>query len=188
MLLGITDDALTGPTPCAQWSVGDLLDHIVRLSLEFTQAARKLGEARPPEQPSAASLPRHWRSRLPVLLEELAVAWRDPDAWTGTAAAGGVTLPAAEMGRVAMTEVIMHSWDLARATGQEFIADPRVLEALAEFLSQAALTDAPGLFGPRVAVSEDAPLLDQVLGLAGRDPRWHPGHPGVSARSSSAAS
>jgi uncharacterized protein (TIGR03086 family) len=176
LLLGVTDEDLTAPTPCPDWTVGDLLDHIMGLSWAFAQAAKKLTEAPgtsgPPPQPSAANLPPHWRSRMPVLIEELATAWKDPDAWTGTAKAGGVTMPATAMGVVAMNEVVMHSWDLAQATGQEFAADPRILEALIEFLSQGPAEGTPGLFGPVVETEDEPTLLEQALCLAGRDPFW----------------
>jgi uncharacterized protein (TIGR03086 family) len=176
LLLGVTDEDLTAPTPCPDWTVADLLDHIMGLSWAFAQAARKLtdapGTAGPPPAPSGANLPPHWRSRLPVLLEELATAWKDPAAWTGTAQAGGVTMPAADMGVVAMNELVMHSWDLAQATGQEFAADPRILEALIEFLSHGPAEGTPGLFGPVVAVEDEAELLDQAVSRAGRDPFW----------------
>lgn len=175
LLLGVTDEDLTAPTPCPDWPVAALLDHLMGLSWVFAQAARKLTDdatGGPPPQPSAADLPPHWRSRMPVMLEELATAWKDPAAWTGTAQAGGVTMPAAEMGVVAMNELIMHSWDLAQATGQEFAADPRILEALVEFLSRTPAEGTPGLFGPVVAVEAEADLLEQALGLAGRDPVW----------------
>ncbi len=176
LLLGVTDEDLTAPTPCPDWTVAALLDHLMGLSWAFAQAARKLtdapGTAGPPPPPSADNLPTHWRSRMPVLLEELATAWKDPAAWTGTAQAGGVTMPAADMGVVAMNELIMHSWDLAQATGQEFAADPRILEALIEFLSHGPAGGTPGLFGPVVAVEDEAELLNQALGRAGRDPLW----------------
>lgn len=175
LLLGVTDEDLTAPTPCPDWTVAALLDHLMGLSWAFAQAARKLtddGSAGPPPQPSAAALAPHWRSRMPVLLEELATAWKDPAAWTGTAQAGGVTMPAADMGVVAMNELIMHSWDLAQATGQEFAADPRILETLIGFLSQGPAEGTPGMFGPVVAVDDEADLLDQALGRAGRDPLW----------------
>jgi len=177
LLLGVTDEDLTAPTPCPEWTVGDLLDHLMRLSWAFAQAAKKLtdapGTASPPPQPSAANLPAHWRSRMPVLLEELATAWKEPSAWTGTAQAGGVTMPAAELGVVAMNELVMHSWDLAQATGQEFAADPRILEALIEFLGRGPEQGTPGLFGPRVEMDDDEPtLLERALCLAGRDPSW----------------
>jgi uncharacterized protein (TIGR03086 family) len=176
LLLGVTDEDLTAPTPCPDWTAGDLLDHIMGFSWAFTQAARKStdapGVSGPPPEPSAANLPPHWRSRLPVLLEDLATAWKDPAAWTGTATAGGVTMPAAAMGSVAMNELVMHSWDLAQSTGQEFAADPRILEALIDFLSQGPTEGTPGLFGPRVPVDEEPTLLDHAVSLAGRDPAW----------------
>jgi uncharacterized protein (TIGR03086 family) len=171
VLLGIDDDELTDPTPCPDWTVAALLDHLMGLSLAFTQAARKRTDAPgtdgPPPEPSAQHLTRHWRSRLPVLLEDLATAWKDSAAWTGTSQAGGVSMPATAIGTVAMNELIMHSWDLARATGQEYFADPRALEVLVEFLSQNA-------DGPRVPADDEATLLDQTLVLSGRDPAWRP--------------
>ncbi|WP_433793757.1 TIGR03086 family metal-binding protein [Actinoplanes sp. CA-252034] len=146
------DRDLAAPTPCPEWTVAALLDHLMGLSVAFTMAARKRagvpGSDGPPPQPSAAHLSPHWRSRLPVLLADLSIAWRDPAAWTGTALAGGVTLPATAMGAVAMNELIMHGWDLARATEQDYAADPRALEVLVEFLGQGPADGTPGLFGP----------------------------------------
>ena len=176
LLLGITDDHLTAPTPCPEWTVGDLLDHIMGLCWAFTQAAQKKTEApgtdAAPPPPSAANLSPHWRSRLPVVLEELSTAWKNPTAWEGTARAGGVTMPAAAMGTVAVNEVTMHGWDLARATGQEYAADPRILENLIEFLSQGPAEGTPGFLGPVVPTDDEATLLDQAVALAGRNPHW----------------
>jgi uncharacterized protein (TIGR03086 family) len=178
LLLGITDDQLGRPTPCPDWTVGDLLDHLIGLSRAFTQAAQKKsgapGTDAAPPPPSAANLPPQWRSRLTVVLEELAIAWRAPSAWEGTARAGGVTMPAVETGTVAINELTMHGWDLARATGQEYAADPRLLEPLIEFLSRGPAEGVPGLFGPVVAIEDEADLLDQAVSLAGRNPRWRP--------------
>ena len=173
LLLGIDDDELAWPTPCTEWTVATLLDHLMVRTHAFTLAARKRSDASPgPSDPSAQHLPPHWRSRLPVLLEELATAWRDPYAWTGTTQLGGVTMPATATGVVAMSELITHSWDLAVATGQEYAADPRTLEVLVEFLSERPSEGTPGQFGPRVAVDDEATFLDQVLALSGRDTRW----------------
>ena len=176
LLLGIDDDELICPTPCPGWTVAALLDHLMGLSFAFTQAARKRTDAPgtdgPLPSPSAQHLSRHWRSRLPVLLEDLANAWKDPAAWTGTSRSGGVTMPATALGAVAMNELIMHGWDLARFTGQEYFADPRTLEVLIEFLAQSPPAGSPGLFGPHVPTDDEATLLDQALALAGRDPSW----------------
>lgn len=179
LLLGVDNRDLSAATPCPDWPVAALLDHLMGLSLAFAMVARKRtdapGAGGPPPEPSATHLSPHWRSRLPVLLADLSIAWKDPAAWTGTAQAGGVTMPATAMGTVAMNELVMHGWDLARATGQDYAADPRVLEVLVEFLGQGPSEGTPGLFGPRVPVdAEEEDLLTRALGLAGRDPAWRP--------------
>jgi uncharacterized protein (TIGR03086 family) len=192
LLLGITDDDLRSPTPCDDWTVGDLLDHIAEATRALTQAAQKLAEAPgtavPLPPPSAARLPTHWRGRLPVLLEDLATAWKNPAAWTGSAQYGGTAMPAVAAGTEAANELTMHGWDLARATGQDFATDPRILEALIEFLSQNA-----GRAVPVIEVADEQMLLEAALTLSGRDPAWRrprtnvPAQRGVSARSTSVA-
>jgi uncharacterized protein (TIGR03086 family) len=81
-------------------------------------------------------------------------------------------------GAVALDEVVLHGWDLARATGQAFDVEPRLLDVVHGFVQQAASPEfesqRDGLFGPVVPVPDDAPLLDRVLGLSGRDPGWSP--------------
>ena len=65
------DGELANPTPCPEWTVGTLLDHLMGLSVAFTQAAHKRidgPETAAAPVPSAQHLSRHWRSRLPVLL------------------------------------------------------------------------------------------------------------------------
>jgi uncharacterized protein (TIGR03086 family) len=178
LLGGVTDDVLASPTPCPDWTVGDLLDHVIGLTWAFTQAAQKTtgapGTSTPPPKPSAEHLSPLWRDRLPGQLDALAQAWRDPAAWDGMAEAGGVTMPAGVMAVVALNEVTMHGWDLARATGQPFEADPRGLEAIIALMSQGSDEGVPGMFGPVVRVGPDAPLLDRAVGLSGRDPACKP--------------
>jgi uncharacterized protein (TIGR03086 family) len=117
------------------------------------------------------------------MLEELATSWKDPAAWTGSAMAGGAMMPAAATGTAAVKELTMHGWDLARATGQDFAADPRILEVLIEFLSQSL--DSPG---PAMEIEDERVLLEQALTLSGRNPAWRAERPrDVSARSISAA-
>lgn len=91
---------------------------------------------------------------------------------------GGVDLPGEVAGLVAVDELVVHGWDIARAREQRLDPDPGALEAVHGFLAQAAAAnpgpgaDQDGPFGPPVAVPDDAPLLDRVVGLAGRDPAW----------------
>lgn len=173
----VADEQLTAPTPCPDLGVRHLLGHLLMLSVAFRDAARKdLGTTT--DTSPAATLPDigpGWRERLPEVLDELAEAWRDPAAWTGDTRAGGVDLPGAVAGAVVADELVIHAWDLARATGQAYTPDPAALDSALAFLRAAA--DEPtirrsGVFGPVVPVPQDAPPLDRAVGLSGRDPRW----------------
>jgi uncharacterized protein (TIGR03086 family) len=172
----VPDDRLGDPTPCPDYTVGDLVEHIGGLALAFTAAAQKdLGAfTNSAPQPDAARLAPDWRTRIPAALTALAAAWREPEAWTGMTRAGGVDLPGEVGGLVALDEIVLHGWDLAVATGQGFQVEPDLLTAVHGFV--ASFDPDPDaqnrLFGPIVEVPEDAPLLDRVLGLAGRDPAW----------------
>jgi uncharacterized protein (TIGR03086 family) len=182
-LLGaVTDDQLGSPTPCENTSVGALLDHLMSLSRAFTWAAQKSGPdgapggGSPPGPPSADHLDPDWRRKLPQQLDQLVQAWRAESAWEGMTQAGGVTMPAEQIAVVAVDELVLHGWDLARATGQRFKADPASTAAVLAFTTEMAKPEhAPhrkGLFGPVVETPKDASDLDRALGLAGRDAGW----------------
>jgi uncharacterized protein (TIGR03086 family) len=178
---GTAEESLDEPTPCEDMPVRLMLAHLHGLAIAFRDAARKIGgpTTNTPPDAGALALTEDWRELIPARLEELAAAWNEPDAWEGMTMAGGITLPAGEAGLVALDEVVLHGWDLAVATGQDYAVEPGALDAVEAFCS--AIPDDPaarnGLFGPRVAVAQDAGALDRVLGLAGRDPRWRPGPP-----------
>ncbi|MET7693581.1 TIGR03086 family metal-binding protein [Streptomyces sp. NPDC005483] len=169
----VTDDQLGNATPCPQYMVRNILGHLLHLSAAFRDAARKdLGATTDtPPTDSVPDIGPGWREELPKVLDELAEAWRDPAAWTGMTRAGGVDLPAEIAAAVAVDELVVHGWDLARATGQSYDPDPAALAASYAFLQ--ACADAPSrdaIFGPVVPVPQDASLLDRALGLSGRDP------------------
>jgi uncharacterized protein (TIGR03086 family) len=85
-------------------------------------------------------------------------------------------MPAPMICAVANDELVLHGWDLARATGQDFHVTPDNLDAAWQMVSSTPEDPAArqGLFGPVVPVPADATLLDRVLGGAGRNPRWTP--------------
>jgi uncharacterized protein (TIGR03086 family) len=174
----VDDSELTKPTPCPSYTVGDLIDHIGGLALAFAAAARKESGSNASQPPpgDAARLTGDWRARIPRDLATLAQAWREPGAWTGMTQIAGDDAPSEIVGLVAADELVVHGWDLARATGQSFGPEPGVLAAAQGFLSQFASPDAPAgpevAFGPSREVPADAPMLDRVVALAGRDPGW----------------
>ncbi|MFG2003581.1 TIGR03086 family metal-binding protein [Spirillospora sp. NPDC048911] len=173
LLVTVTDDQLTLPTPCPEYTLGDLIDHINGLTLAFTVAAAKGTLPGGSQAPSgdASRLPAGWRESLPKGLAGLAEAWRKPDAWEGMAQAGGVDLPGQVAGLVALNEVVVHGWDVARSVARPYEAAPETVEACLSFVSQAP-GDGDGPFGKPVEVPADAPPLDRLVALTGRDPRW----------------
>lgn len=167
----VSDAQLALPTPCEEYCVGDLLDHAMVFTDAFTAVARRAAGPGTVKDPSAATLAADWRTLLPVRLRELGAAWDDPDAWEGVASGVGLELPRAVWGRIALTEVVVHGWDLARATGRPFDLPEQTLRDCFDHV--AAFTgDAPveGLWGPPVDVPADAPLLHRLLGATGRTP------------------
>ena len=178
LVAGVTDDQLDDPTPCPEMTVGTLLAHLATLAQAFTDAAAKVTgptTSTPPTQ-SVPVLPDDWRAVIPARLDALVAAWQQPAAWEGETTAGGVTMPATDMGYVANNELVLHGWDLSSATDQPFAVSEPNLDA--SWVMVFNTPDDPaargGLFGPRLPVAESAPLLDRVLAGAGRDPYWSP--------------
>jgi uncharacterized protein (TIGR03086 family) len=171
LIAAVPDELLGRATPCPAYRLGDLIDHVGGVALAFAAAAAKdrgplTGTPRPGD---AAHLNEDWRTRIPRNLSAMAAAWRDPAAWTGMTQVGGADLPGEVAGLAGLDELVVHAWDIARASGQELAADPAAVEAAHGFLAAAG-----GPFGPVVAVSAERPLMDRVIGLAGRDPDWAP--------------
>ena len=176
VVAGVPDEQLAAPTPCPDYTVADLLDHIGGLSMAFTMAARK--DVLEPSGPfvDGSRLEPGWRDRIVAALHELGAAWRTPDAWSGRTMAGPVEMAAEEAALVGLNEVVVHGWDLARATGQCYQPDPDSVAASLSFVTsfEPPAEDDGGLFGPPVAVPPEAPALDLLIGATGRRPDWTP--------------
>jgi uncharacterized protein (TIGR03086 family) len=179
LVVSVPDELLGEPTPCGDYTLGDLLDHIEGTALAFTGAARKVTGLGPERASGDASrLGDDWRSRIPRELAALAEAWRDPAAHTGMTKAGGVELPGEVAHLVVLDELVVHGWDIARASGQPYECPPHLLEVVHGFLVEWSRPEQEAMrreiFGPVVDVPDDAPLLERVIGLSGRDPAWRP--------------
>ena len=178
LVAGVPDGLLDAPTPCSDYCLGDLIHHVGGLALAFTAAARTdRGEASDRRSKGDASqLGSDWRDRIPRDLATLAEAWRDPEAWSGMTRIAGLDLPGEVTGVFALDELVVHGWDVAKAAGQPYDCDPISLEVVhnlvAQFCGPGMDQQRQGLFGPEVTVSEDAPLLDRVIGMTGRGPNW----------------
>ena len=176
VVTSVADDQLGLPTPCPEMAVGDLIDHLGGFAVRFTAAARKDVAERtsPPPPPSGANLEPGWRQRIERDLVALADAWDDPHSWEGTTRAGGIEMPAEVVGLVALDELVVHGWDAAAATGHPYQPPAHEVDAAMTFVSSFEAPRDGRLFGVVVPVADDAPGLDRLLGLTGRDPSWQP--------------
>ncbi|WP_029899406.1 TIGR03086 family metal-binding protein [Nocardia brasiliensis] len=174
VITGITDDQLAAATPCADTTVRDLLAHVVDLTEAFRQAATKeaVGGSVAPVIAPENALPADWRGLISAQLKALVGAWREPGAWDGITEAGGVSEAAPVMAMIALDELVVHGWDLAKATGQPFDATATDLATLLDLLSETPAEGTPGLFGPVLPVPTEASALDRVLALTGRSADW----------------
>ncbi|GAB18863.1 hypothetical protein GOEFS_068_00080 [Gordonia effusa NBRC 100432] len=169
------DDMLDRPTPCEGMDLRALFAHVVGLSEAFAAAGRK--ESGPltstPPDPKAQVLQSDWRTALSINLADLNAAWADPDAWDGMTQAGGVSAPASILGTVAVSELVLHGWDVARSIGVDYHLDDDALQVVYDLhYPPQSQSEREGMFGPVVEVPEDAPLLHRLVGLTGRDPFW----------------
>jgi uncharacterized protein (TIGR03086 family) len=173
VVAAVDDDALDRPTPCPEYSVRHILAHLDGLSMAFTAApARTSARWTPRRAPSSSRSPTAGANGSRQL-ETLADVWSDPAAWSGMTRAGGVDLPGEVAGLVALDEVVLHGWDLAKGTGHPYDSDPATAAVVKGFLAESRKGEVPeSIFGPAVEIDDDAQTFDHALGLAGRNPAW----------------
>jgi uncharacterized protein (TIGR03086 family) len=165
VIANITDDDLAKPTPCSDYDVRALLDHLLHVVVEFQKLAAKQDAdfSHTPTYPD-------WRAQYPAETAKLVEAWGQPGADEGIA--GNMQLPATVVGSMALLDLTVHVWDLARATGQSYTTDPEVVGALDALVGQMGPTAREmKVFGEPVDVATDD-ALEALLAKTGRDPRW----------------
>ncbi|MFI0463237.1 TIGR03086 family metal-binding protein [Saccharopolyspora sp. 5N102] len=173
----IKPDQLDAPTPCAEYDVRKLVNHLLFWGPSLEAAARK--ETVPPPAEAEQDLDLtggDWAADLVALLDRTAGSWSEPDAWEGTTHMGGPTeLPASLVGGMIVVELVVHGWDLAKATGQRVAPDDDVLDYVhGEVAKTADQGREMGVYDAEVTVPDTASTLDRILGRTGRNPAWTP--------------
>lgn len=174
----VKPDQLSAPTPCKEWDVRQVTNHLTFWSAFRSElAARK--EQAPADDPVTEqtdfTADPDWPELLARQLDRAVAAWGEPGALDGDTGLAGGSMPARTIAMMMVGELVVHGWDIARATGQTIDTDPDVLATVHEMVVELGdMSRQYNVFGEPVAVPEDAPMLDRVLGLSGRDPQWTP--------------
>ena len=153
------------PTPCAEWTVRELVDHLVGMNRVFVAL---LADEPPP------------RRRPGAVDEDLALAYRESAAALLGAFSRPGTLDRSYRGplgvatgaqrlQIRLYDVLAHGWDLARALGQPAqLPEDAAEQALAFARGQIVESARPGRFGPAQDVSADAPAIERLVAFLGR--------------------
>ncbi|MGX2996597.1 TIGR03086 family metal-binding protein [Streptomyces sp. JNUCC 64] len=172
---------LDAPTPCADYDVRELVNHLFHVVTQFRELALK----KPSDfsaTPDRVAVGPDWREGFAGAVTELVRAWSLPGAEEGTT--GAMDLPARTVGSMVLLDLAVHGWDLARAVGAPFDPDPdgagvvRVLEGAVAGMAPTAR--AMGMFGEPVDPPEGAGPFERLLAVTGRDPGWTPPAPGTA--------
>ncbi len=161
-LQGVGADQWSLPTPCSEWSVRDLVAHVIDTQ---RRVLGLLGGSVTPSDPGGDLLAQ-WTEASAALLE----AARDPSsAGVKVQAFAGLTRFGELVGGLACSDTVVHTWDLARATGQPEALDADAVEHCGGVI--AGFGDAmrrPGGFGPALECPADADAQSKFLHFAGR--------------------
>jgi uncharacterized protein (TIGR03086 family) len=161
---GISDDDLDQPTPCRDFTVAGVLEHMIGGATAFAPAFRG-DAAAPADAPTGTP-----QERFDAAMAELANAVHTPGAQERTIAAPFGDVPGSMFARYVAFDGLVHGWDLATATGQPYAPRRTLVAAVDGF--------ARGLLGPELrdgdtfAQEADAPEgaspLERLVAFSGR--------------------
>ncbi|MEV6261048.1 TIGR03086 family metal-binding protein [Streptomyces sp. NPDC051784] len=170
---GIDDTQLAAPTPCGEYDVRALVNHLSMVVDNFRILAAK-GD--PDFSRTEDVVTGDWRDRFEEATTLLVKAWGEPGAEEGVS--GGMKLPARTVGFMVLGDLVVHAWDLATATGQDYEVAPAVAsELLPELAAMAPQAREAEVYGPAFPLPQGATAFEQVLAETGRDPGWRAPRP-----------
>lgn len=167
VLAGVAPGRWNAPSPCAGWSAADVAGHVIGDLRETEAMARGRDTESEADDPGSAAGDdplAAWRvARIDMMaaLDSAALARLVPGPW-------GV-MPLSEILERSGMEFLVHTWDMAQATGQVAVLDPGLVrDALGPARQFAPLARLSGLVGPECAVPEDADDLTRLLAIFSR--------------------
>ncbi|CAN5909746.1 TIGR03086 family metal-binding protein [soil metagenome] len=182
----VRPDQLEAPTPCSDMDVRRLLGHLVMVGQRIAGAGRGEDPATWPGEVVGLA-DDQWAGAWRAAVDDIGAVWADDDVLGRRVDLPWATQSGTEVAHIYTNEITVHTWDLARATGQSPAWDPRVLQVALDaihaelpaeraplweqakgFVSEDYPWEDP--FGDAVAVPADAPLIDRLVAWNGRTP------------------
>lgn len=160
----LTAADLGRPTPCTQFAVRDVLEHMVGGASQFAAAFR--GDGSPGAGGEADAL-----ATFPQALADLAAAVRSPGALERTISAPFGEVPGEVFARFVALDGLIHGWDIATATGQKYDPPAAVVADVDAFAREAISQEMRdgGTFATAVTPPIDASPLVRLAAFTGRD-------------------
>jgi uncharacterized protein (TIGR03086 family) len=169
IVAAVRDDQLELPTPCPEYDVAMLRNHIVAWAQVFEAGANERtydGDPTTFHSPDPAA-------DFQITATGIIDGWREHGLDREVAVSGGSKQPGLMVLNMTLMEYLTHGWDLATATSQPI---PFTQDEAAEVLERAQNTLPPQFqgdgmpFGAVVPVPDDAPAIDRLMGFMGRHP------------------
>lgn len=171
ILAGVRPEQLTAPTPCEDFDVQQLIEHLQMVALRIGAVLGGKPFFETPAYIASGDDLTDWRGAR----ETIETVLTDDSLLTRTAVVPWGEVPGAAAAAAYIGELTVHGWDLATATGQQGVLNPDLaaaaLPAYQMILPPAGRGDEIP-FGDSVQVPEDAPAYDRLVAWTGRDPLW----------------
>lgn len=164
VIAGVRADQYDDRTPCSEWSVRDLLDHMVGV-------VAGLGSAAAGNEPAPFELGDDPAAQFQAAAAAAMPAWRRPGVLDAIIDAGPGPMPGRVLAGINLMDTATHTWDLATATGQPVTLPDDVAAAAIE-ASRATIVPEirAGRFAPEVDVPSGASSTDALVAFLGRTP------------------
>ncbi|MEV0245095.1 TIGR03086 family metal-binding protein [Nocardia sp. NPDC050712] len=168
IVAAITAEQLTAATPCREWDVRAVLNHLVGGMHLFAAALSGMDAGAGHDDDWLSSDP---QGAFGAAAEIDRAAWHRPDALEATVEIGLGALPGHFAAAVHLTELVVHGVDLAVAIDRPDLADDQLCADLLTLMAEQGGLDAfrkPGMFDAAVEIAADAPAHRRLLAYAGR--------------------
>ncbi|SDZ16095.1 TIGR03086 family protein [Saccharopolyspora shandongensis] len=166
LVSSIREGQWSDPTPCTDWTVKDLVNHLVDVNLAV---AASLKHQAPPEPGGTENLNSAPVDAYVRSSETVRAAFDQPRVLELTYQGPFGETTGAALLHVRLADLLTHGWDLARATGQPVDLPEELAEQALAFVRRQFTTPVrTGRFDPAQAISEDAPAIDRLAAFLGR--------------------